>query len=186
MTAALAWHSRFCCERIFFTSRFFVTFRHVETLFVQGRTLKKTVLLLASRVCLPSANQYQVCVVQGFFLGRIKFLHVEKPYCGRLMRTSVWDSNSGPCRHALQTLETYINKYKINKLIAIIININNNKKYILITRLNTPHRASKSIFSHHFYVYFFFLDTTGIHIINLYITFIPLKRDKKKLSVILP
>ena len=49
-------------------------FRHVETLFLQGiETLYQADLLLANRVCLPSANQYQACLVQGFYHGQIKF-----------------------------------------------------------------------------------------------------------------
>ena len=44
----------------------------VETLYQVG-------LLLAIMGCLPSANQYQACLVQSFY-GRIQFLHVERPY----------------------------------------------------------------------------------------------------------
>ena len=45
------------------TPRVNKVFRHVETLFVQGRKRLGT-KLLASRVWLPSANQYQAFLVQ--------------------------------------------------------------------------------------------------------------------------
>ena len=43
-------------------------------------TLYQTGLLLAIRVCLISTNQFQACLVQGLYLGRMKFLRVKRPY----------------------------------------------------------------------------------------------------------
>ena len=51
-------------------------------------TVYQAGLLMASRVCLSSANQYQACLVQGFQLGRIKFLYVKRPYVLQVLKRS--------------------------------------------------------------------------------------------------
>ena len=60
--------------------RLYKAFRHVETLFVQGRNLNLALLvikrLFTFRQPIPIAG------LQGtdFYLGRIKFIHIERPY----------------------------------------------------------------------------------------------------------
>ena len=54
--------------------------RRAETPFVQSRNLAPSRPAIGWR---NSANQYWVRQVQGFHPGRIKLLHVERPYCTR-------------------------------------------------------------------------------------------------------
>ena len=63
----------------------FKAFRHVETLFVQGRNLYLAGLLLVVHGL--STFRQTIAGLQGpeFYLGRIKFIQVEWPY-----ETTLW------------------------------------------------------------------------------------------------
>ena len=61
----------------------YVTIRHADMYKLQSskvETWYQAGLLLVGVSYLPSANQNQACLVQEFYLGRIKFLRVKRPY----------------------------------------------------------------------------------------------------------
>ena len=55
-------------------------FRHVETLFVQGRNLYLADLLLVIQGLFTFRQPIAGLQGTDFYLGRINFLHVERPY----------------------------------------------------------------------------------------------------------
>ena len=64
------------------------TFRHVDTLFVQGRNLYLAGLLLVIQGLFTFRQPIAGLQGTDFYLGRIKFLHVERPYSSFMRQLS--------------------------------------------------------------------------------------------------
>ena len=78
------------CLVLAYQSRACKAFRRVETLFVHGRNLYLAGLLLDIQGLFTFRQPIASLQGTGFYLGWIKFVHVERPYCSSATMAILW------------------------------------------------------------------------------------------------